>query len=231
MIRLTRTMRPLAAAAGHLLAIWLRTLRVRMCMPDGTSISLRDFQPGSALYAFSERDLFPIATTAERGSSYVLVAEGNDGDWATAMVAPLDCRVIRGSSLHHGLFALRLLVRTLAECDLPAAIAIDGPTGPAGEVKEGIVICAALTRRVIVPAAAAARWKLTFTGSWAAHYLPLPFSPVVIALGEPISVPKDAPRSEIAGTARTIANEIRRLRVVALDLLVVRGVPAETSAA
>lgn len=200
-------------------------------MPDGTFVFLRDFQPGSALYAFSERDLIPIAATAERRPSFVLVAEGNDGDWATAMVAPLHCRVIRGSSLHHGLSALRQLVCALNECDLPAAIAVDGPTGPAGEVKEGVVVCAALTRRAIVPAAAAARWKLIFRGSWAAHYLPLPFSPVVIALGGPISVPRQALRSEIAAAALTIADELRRLRGVALDDLVVRHTHTETSAA
>jgi lysophospholipid acyltransferase (LPLAT)-like uncharacterized protein len=206
--------RPLVAAAGHLLATWLGTLRVRMALPDGSSVLPSQYEFQSLIFAITERDVLASLAVARGRSFRALVAEGRDGDWAVALAAPLGCTFVRGSSLHHGARALRALVRALNADPAPAVMIVDGPVGPAGEVKEGVVACAALTRRAIVPAAMAATGKIVFRGSWAAHYLPLPFARVVIAVGEPMSVRNGSSRAE---DARALGNEIRRLREVALE--------------
>jgi lysophospholipid acyltransferase (LPLAT)-like uncharacterized protein len=213
MIDLTR---PLVSAAGHLFANWLRTLRVRMALPDGSSVAPSQYDFRSLIFAITERDLLASLAVARGRSFRALVAEGRDGDWAVEFAAPLGCTFIRGSSLHHGARALRALVRALNTDTAPAVMVVDGPVGPPNEVKEGVVACAALTRRAIVPAAMAARGKIVFRGSWAAHYLPLPFARVVIAVGEPMCVGRGPSRAEVAENARAVGAELRRLREVAL---------------
>jgi lysophospholipid acyltransferase (LPLAT)-like uncharacterized protein len=219
MIRLRPILRPIARTCGWLFGHWLRTLHVRILSADDTLIASRNFVAGDALYAVRERDLFALASLAEGRGFHALVADGNDGDWATAFVSPLGCRITRGSTLHHGLYALRALVHVLQAGDGPAAIVIDGPLGPAGEAKEGIAAVAAFTGRLIVPAAAAATRKLVFTKSWAEHILPLPFARVVIARGEPIAVRRGASRAEMTVVAQSVTRELRRLEARAEEML------------
>lgn len=215
MMRLTPVLRPFAQAAGHLFALWLRTLRVRVILADGTVISRRAFEAGEAIFAVSERDLLAVLPMVIGRTGHVLIAEGNDGDWAAALVAPLRCRIVRGSSLHDGLRALRVFIRSLNESEHPALIVVDGPLGPVGEVKEGIVACAAHTRRPVVPAATAAAARVVFRKSWAKHFLPLPWARVIIAVGPFVRVEEGASREQIRAHARFLSEEIQRLRGVA----------------
>jgi lysophospholipid acyltransferase (LPLAT)-like uncharacterized protein len=187
-----------------------------MTLPDGSCVPPSRYPFDRQIFAVVERDILAATAVAEGRSFQALVSEGRDGDLAVALAAPLGCTFIRGSSLHRGARALRGLVRALNANLAPAVIVVDGPVGPAGVVKEGIVACAALTERPIVPAGLAAKRKLVFRGSWAAHYLPLPFGRVAIALGEPITVRKGLSRAETADQARAIGIELRRLRDIAL---------------
>lgn len=231
MMELSAPLRPFARVAGRLFAFWLRSLRVRFQMPDGRSIPGADFCAGNSLFAMSERDLIAVASAGEGRSVIALVDEGADGDWAAELAAALGCRFVRGSSLHHGLSAVRSLIHTLEKYDGPAAIVVDGPAGPAGEAKPGIAACAAMTGRTIVPVAAAAKWRIVFPGSWAAHYLPMPWSRVVIAVGEPLAVRRGASRQELDAVARTITIKLGLLQRQALHDLEMQTIPAEPTAA
>lgn len=223
--------RPFVAGAGRLFALWLRSLRVRMLLADGTSTGGAGFDAGSAIYALSERDLLAIAAMAEGRLPVVMADEGSDGDWAVALASALGCEFVRGSSLHHGLAAIRALLGALASSDHPAAFVVDGPAGPAGEAKPGVAACAKFTGRGIVPVAAAAKWRFVFRRSWAGHTLPLPWSRVVIALGEPLEVGRGASRQDLDAVARTITIRLRDLRIRAEHALETRPIAAESKLA
>jgi lysophospholipid acyltransferase (LPLAT)-like uncharacterized protein len=217
MIALNRGLRPLAFVASHLFALWMRTLRVHFSMPDGSTRSAADYPMNGVIFALSERDLLATIPAVDHRDCHVLVAEGSDGDWAVAMTSRFGLHFVRGSSLTHGARALRSLNAALRNNEHPAAIFVDGPLGPAGSVKEGVVACAANTGRKIVPVAAAAHPCIVFRRSWAAHYLPLPFARVVIATADPISVVATASRSDYAIMSSAIAATLGRLRQLALQ--------------
>lgn len=206
MIGLPRAVRPLVTAVGHLFTLWLRTIRVRVLLPDGTTVPPLAYDRRNLIFAMTERDLLAIAAVSRRRPFATLIAEGNDGDWVAALAAPLGCRAVRGSSLRGGTAAMLELVRILTESDTPAVLAVDGPVGPAGVAKPGVLVCAERTQRAIVPIAAAATHAIVFR-SWASHYLPLPFSGVVIATGSPVRDTSTA----------TLDQELHRLRAVALS--------------
>lgn len=229
MIRLSAPLRPIAAVVSHLFALWVRSWRVEVLRPDGSLVPLRDHAVAPAVYALSERDLLAVTAVARVTSAMVLVAPGNDGDWAVALARPLGCRFVRGSSLREGMAGLRQLVEALRANDAAQAlIAVDGPLGPAGQVREGVVHCAAWSGRPVVPVAAAARRAIVFRGSWAQHYLPLPFTRVVFAAGVPLPVTRPLGRASTKAQAEAIASEMKRLRTCA-EVIVTRAANASAS--
>lgn len=72
-----------------------------------------------------------------------------------------------------------------------SAVAVDGPKGPAFQVKPGIVAIAQKTNAVIVPVGSAYSNYISFKKAWDKATLPLPFAKAVMHAGEPIEIKKD----------------------------------------
>lgn len=120
----------------------------------------------------------------------VLVSRSHDGERMSRFVQSFGLGVVRGSSSHGAVSALRALARTLAQGG-DVALVPDGPRGPAGRVSPGVVALAALTGAPVVPLAFAARpvWRAR---SWDRFLVPLPFARCAVAFGEPLRVGRDA---------------------------------------
>ena len=84
---------------------------------------------------------------------------------------------------------LRGLVRQIG-AQTTVAVLVDGPRGPARVSKTGIVALARLTGLPIQPVAFSARPAIRLR-SWDGSLVPLPFSRVVCAFGEPFLVQRD----------------------------------------
>ena len=196
--------------------LWLRTLRVTILLPDGNTLRPSDYEFRSQLFAICERDLLVLPRMTAETSFVALVALGRDGDFATAAAEALGVRIIRGSSRRGGTRALAALVRTLEGGADPAAIVVDGPLGPPGQPKEGILFCAGHTGRPIVPVGAAARYALVIRRAWSRIYLPLPFSRVAFVAGEPIELARTPPREEAGPLLALLAERLAKARAAAL---------------
>jgi lysophospholipid acyltransferase (LPLAT)-like uncharacterized protein len=72
----------------------------------------------------------------------------------------------------------------------------DGPRGPLYEIKPGVVVMARIGGVPIVPIACAAShaWELP---RWDKFMIPLPFCRVVLAVGQPYTIPPDVPLDAI----------------------------------
>jgi len=66
-------------------------------------------------------------------------------------------------------------------------ITVDGPHGPAYEVKPGTIYLAQKSKAKIIPLSIVARRGI-FIKRWDNHFLPLPFNRVVVSIGDPIEV-------------------------------------------
>ena len=77
-------------------------------------------------------------------------------------------------------------------------LAVDGPAGPAREVKPGAAFIARRADAVLVPCATAARSAVGLP-RWDRHLVPLPFARTVVVLGDPIET-----RPATAGPAHTV---------------------------
>ena len=139
------------------------------------------------IFALWHARLLPLVWTNRGRGAVVLVSRHRDGQLIARIVERLGYATSRGSSTRGGEEGVMDMLRKAEEGRL-LAITPDGPRGPAGTLKPGIVYLASRTGLPIVPVAAASRscWRLR---SWDRFRIPRPFARVVVAYGDPIAVP------------------------------------------
>ncbi len=112
----------------------------------------------------------------------VLISRSRDGTLGTEVGRLLGAEVARGSTSRGGGAALRQLVRALA-AGRTVLVIPDGPRGPAGELKPGVVALAELGRVPVLPLGMAVDrgWRLR---SWDRMVIPKPFARLRVLVGD-----------------------------------------------
>jgi lysophospholipid acyltransferase (LPLAT)-like uncharacterized protein len=116
----------------------------------------------------------------------LMISQSHDGDIIARIAEKTGWHTIRGSSSKNGGRALKEMVDYLAKNGLAGHV-LDGPRGPAGVVKAGVVSLARATGAVVVPFYTSAD-KAWFFNSWDHFMLPKPFARVTLRFGEMLDV-------------------------------------------
>jgi len=141
-----------------------------------------------ACYHSQQCSLYAIKN---REKLYSLVSQSMDGDLIAASGGRVGMRMIRGSSRRGGARAAMELIDKVNEGN-SVAIAVDGPTGPVGVPKKGVIEVAKVTNTPIVPMVWYSPSPLLLKiPTWDKLQIPLCFVKAVILYGEPIDVPSD----------------------------------------
>ena len=114
-----------------------------------------------------------------------LISPSLDGEGPSMLAALHRAEVIRGSGTYTGAQAVRALYKQIKTTGLSPLITPDGPRGPRFEFKGGALTIAQLCEIPLVPLAFAAK-PVKILGTWDKFVLPMPFSKMVIAVGEPV---------------------------------------------
>lgn len=199
-----------AATAAY--RLHCKTLRSAVLLGDGSVIKPQCFPFAGEIFALCETDALALGGFMAGAGFTVLVTVGKDGDRATFVLEKLGCTVVRGSSRHRGVEALRDLVRHLESTPAPAAIVVDGPLGPAGIAKSGAVACAMLTGRPLHALAASASRSVAFPNTWSSIYLPLPFSRLAIVCDGPLPLPDRSRLDDADRHAEVLTDRLRLIR-------------------
>jgi lysophospholipid acyltransferase (LPLAT)-like uncharacterized protein len=143
-----------------------------------------------------------------------LISPSVDGVAPSMLVQKIGGHVIRGSSSHTGARALRDFYEVIVKQEISPAITPDGPRGPLHEFKPGAVLLSQLTGKpiVLVSVAASRTWRFR---TWDRFELPLPFSRVVIAYGEPVRIPRVLNPDALARMQEEMAGKLRALNAEA----------------
>jgi lysophospholipid acyltransferase (LPLAT)-like uncharacterized protein len=178
--------RPLRALAGMLLGlvarVWLATLRVRVVRHP----ALAREQERPWVLAFWHGSQWPLLAWRRRKRTVVLVSLSNDGAMQAQALAMQGLIVVRGSSSRGGARGLAAVVRAMRHVGADAAFAVDGPRGPLGVVKGGVVVAARAAGAVVVPVAGAVHNGVVLKTTWDRFALAWPFTRVDVVLGAPI---------------------------------------------
>lgn len=171
-----------------ILKILSATYRLRMVDPQHESRTLA--KDGSLIYASWHQRFFPgITFFATRKPIAILISQSRDGELMARVVNILGWQAVRGSSSKGGSEGLQQL-KHLARSGCKIGHIVDGPKGPFGVIKPGLLRIAQVSGMAIVPTITSAERRWTFK-SWDRFMVPKPFSRVIIRFGEPIAIPAD----------------------------------------
>lgn len=148
-----------------------------------------DFAAGKPLiFAHWHRDELAVLKHVGRFRIATMTSHSKDGQLIDFVIRRLGGATAKGSSSRGGAGALRTLVR-LVKSGYNASIAVDGPRGPIYRAKAGVFELSKLTGARIIPVGIASRNRYIFARAWNQARLPLPFTRIVVVLGEPIALP------------------------------------------
>ena len=164
------------------------TYRVRLYDPENEQTVLDRHQ--SLIYASWHQRFFPgITFFSSRKPIAIMISQSRDGEMVARVVDILGWRSVRGSSTRGGVAALKRL-KNLARAGYKIGHIVDGPKGPFGYVKPGLLRIAQVAGKPVVPTITSAQKKWVFN-SWDRFMVPKPFSRVIIRFGEAIDVPAE----------------------------------------
>jgi lysophospholipid acyltransferase (LPLAT)-like uncharacterized protein len=124
-----------------------------------------------------------------------LVSGSVDGEVPERVARAWGAEVIRGSANQSGALALRDM-QNMMKRGYSIITTADGPQGPKYEIKSGFLVMARVGNVPILPISCAAASSRELN-RWDDFMIPLPFSRVVLAIGEPYTIPPGTSLNEL----------------------------------
>lgn len=165
---------------GLVVRAWVWTFRVRVTAP----LSLDSAPP--SVFAFWHGRQMALLSARRGRPSVAMVSRSRDGELQSGILGAVGVQSVRGSSSHGGAAALGALVRRLSRAGEHALFAVDGPRGPAFRAKPGAAKAALLAKAPLFPVGSCAAWAFRLSRAWDDFLVVLPFSRVVVVIGEPL---------------------------------------------
>lgn len=124
----------------------------------------------------------------------LMISQSKDGKIVAGVAERSGWNPVRGSSSRGGRSALKKMIVHLKKSKLSGHI-VDGPTGPSGVVKPGVIRLAHATNAAIVPFYVSAEKGWHFN-SWDKFLLPKPFSKVTLRFGKMINFQREKDKDQ-----------------------------------
>ncbi|MBI5286709.1 MAG: lysophospholipid acyltransferase family protein [Deltaproteobacteria bacterium] len=155
-----------------------------------------------APYAYRHKEVLTIASRSR------------DGEVIARVMERLGFKVVRGSSSRGGGRVLKEMVEYLKRGNARiAAITVDGPRGPAGKVKPGILFLAQTSGVPIYPVRCMAKRSISLN-NWDRTKIPLPFNHLIFRLGEPLEVTEGADKGWLQRDREELESRLRGLNSI-----------------
>ena len=161
----------------------------------------------NVIYAFWHGRQFMLVWRHRLQGIYVMTSYSRDGELEANILSGFGYNIIKGSSRKRGAVEGTLELIKSIENGNDAAFAVDGPGGPAFQVKPGIIFVAQKTGRPIVPLTFSARFKILLN-SWDRCCVPFPFNSCAVVYGRILEVSRT---DEIPAKCRELEAELNRI--------------------
>lgn len=180
-------------ALGLLAAAIIRGIRasVRIVHHGDAWLRERERRRERTIYAFWHRHLLLMPYCYRGDRIHMLSSHHRDAEIIVRAMRTFGISAIRGSSTRGGAVGLKGLLREAA-AGSDVAFTPDGPKGPPGVVKLGVIQAAALGGLPIVPIAIGATRRWVLHKTWDRFEVPKPFSRLEFVYGEPLWVERRA---------------------------------------
>ena len=148
------------------------------------------------IFACLHRDILPAIMFVRRWRPALLVSNSPDGEILVKTLGGTEYRFVRGATGTDGGRALVLLRRELVAGHC-VGVAVDGPEGPFGSIREGVLHLARMTGAAVVPLVARASRPFVLD-TWDRTVVPVPFRRVEMEIGPTMEIPPDAGEKDMA---------------------------------
>lgn len=156
--------------AFFLASLWIKSLRIKLKTPDY-------FSPG--ILGIWHRDLLAATAAFKNWGVHAFISESGDGEIFATLAQQFGYIVTRGSS-SHGASNIRHILDALQQGHF-AGMALDGPRGPALQIKPGSLWLFQKSNRPLWMVSA--RYGAHFTlKTWDKFILPLPLTSIDIEI-------------------------------------------------
>ena len=187
--------RPFILFAYYLIRIYSLTFRLKVVNEKNWQALLKLDKP--ILLCTWHQQFFSAIRHFKTYSKFnpgLMISQSLDGDLVSGVANKTGWHTPRGSSSRRGKMAMNEMIEHLITYRLGAHI-LDGPRGPMGKVKAGVIRMAQEVDALVVPFYTYAE-NAWFLNSWDKFMLPKPFSRVILTFGDEIYFGKDnAPES------------------------------------
>jgi lysophospholipid acyltransferase (LPLAT)-like uncharacterized protein len=172
----------------------------------------RDYleQGGKVLICLWHQHLIIAVLFLSRYKKYnpsVMISRSLDGDIATRVAEAGGFFSVRGSSSKGGSAALKEMISRIKQYRMGAHI-LDGPRGPAGIVKSGVIAMAYSADAVIVPGYAIAD-RAWYMNSWDRFVIPKPFARITVHFCQKIILPPLKDEEDFENQRKSLENIMR----------------------
>lgn len=168
---------------------------------------------GTVLLCTWHQQFFPAIRPFRKYRNYtpaLMISKSRDGDFIAGIAQRSGWFPVRGSSSKDGDKALETMIERLKKIGLAGHV-VDGPRGPAGRVKTGLIRLAQAANAVIVPFSVSSE-KAWHFNSWDRFMLPKPFSRVTLRFNDII-------RLDPAETAEALERQRQQVEKIMLPSL------------
>lgn len=148
------------------------------------------------IYAHWHRHIFVTIYRFKNTGVRPLISLSEDGEIVAQIAVEFGMNPVRGSSSRGGARAFLKLANAIKEDNSEVLITADGPKGPPQRIKDGTFRLAQKTNAVVVPIGWHASRVKIFEKTWDKFKIPLPFSSITYAYGEPFFIPPDAAKED-----------------------------------
>ncbi len=177
--------------------LWLlvRTLRIEIEGLDAVRERWRRGERVVLTFWHGRQLAVAMAVPRVEARPCILVSRHRDGEIATRLLRYWGVATVRGSTSSGAVAGLRGVIKAFRD-GYDIAFAPDGPRGPSGDVKLGVLHVAKTSGAELVPVGAAGDrvWRLR---SWDRMIIPKPFSRLLLLAGAPISTAPDVDAERI----------------------------------
>lgn len=180
--------------------VW-RFLRASVSIPPYSRAA--EEPHGPIIFACLHRDILPAIMYVRSERPSLLVSNSPDGEILVKTLGNRDYRFVRGATGFEGGRALVLLRREIA-AGRSVGVAVDGPEGPFGSIREGVLHLARMTGAPVVPLVAHAAGALVLD-TWDRTVVPLPFRKVTMEQGPFLEIPSAAKEDDLKIYRETLA--------------------------
>ena len=180
--------RPFIWLAYYIIRIYSLTFRLKV-VNESTWKTALTTQPAPVILCTWHQQFFAAIRhfkTYAHLNPGLMISQSRDGDLISGVARRTGWKTPRGSSSRGGKQAMEAMIQHLKTHRFGAHI-LDGPRGPMGTVKPGIIKMAIETGALVVPFRVEAH-KAWYFNSWDRFMLPRPFARVVIAYDDPIAL-------------------------------------------